>query len=145
MKSKCDLLASYFVSQTLGNRFEVDGRLKGDLSVAEISCDIPNSACTIPLSSPGFALVFFDANDELTTLGQTTETFSTTTNTKTANTATIDPAVLATSNGHSGKDRSVLGSTSKGSVSASRRVKGDIFGACIIGALFVVSIIACPL
>lgn len=125
----------------MGNRFEVDGRLKGDLNVAEITCDITNNACTIPLSSPGFALVFFDANDELTTLGQTTETFSTSTNTKTANTATIDPAVLATSNGHSGKDRNVLGSTSKGSVSASIRVKGDIFGASIIGALLVVSMI----
>ena len=129
----------------MGNRFEVDGLLRGDLNVAEITCDITNNACTIPLPSPGFALVFFDANDELTTLGQTTETFNTSTHTKTANTATVDPAVLATSNGHSGKDRNVLGSTSKGSVSASRRVKGDIFGASIIGALLVVSMITCPL
>lgn len=131
-----------WAGQTLGNRFEVDGRLKGDLNVAEITCDTTNNACTIPVSSPGFALVFFDANNEFTTLGQTTETFSTTTNTKTANTVTIDPAVLATSNGHSGKDRNALGSTSKGSVNAARRAKGEIFGTLMIGALLVVLVVA---
>jgi len=136
------VLTSCFALQTLGNRFEVDGRLKGDLNVAEITCDTTNNACTIPVSSPGFALVFFDANNEFTTLGQTTETFSTTTNTKTANTVTIDPAVLATSNGHSGKDRNALGSTSKGSVNAARKAKGEIFGTLMIGALLVVLVVA---
>ena len=58
-------------------------------------------------------LIFFDANNESTTLGQTMETFSISTYTKIVNMATVDLAVLAISNGHSGKDRNVLGSTSK--------------------------------
>jgi len=58
-------------------------------------------------------LIFFDANNESTTLGQTMETFSISTYTKIVNMATVDPAMLAISNGHSGKDRNVLGSTSK--------------------------------
>jgi hypothetical protein len=42
-------------------------------------------------------------------------TFSTTAYTKTQNTLTVNPAVLATSNGHSGSTLQ-LGSTSKGSL-----------------------------
>jgi len=45
------------------------------------------------------------------------ETFSISTHTKIVDMATVDPAVLAISNGHSGKDRNVLGSTSKKSSS----------------------------
>ena len=49
-------------------------------------------------------------------IGQATTTFATTAQTRIRNTATIDPAVLATSNGHSGAERAHLGSTSHGSV-----------------------------
>lgn len=44
--------------------------------------------------------------------------------TKTVNTATIDPSVLATSNGHKAMngDKAHLGSTSKGSVSGANEV-----------------------
>ena len=45
-----------------------------------------------------------------------TKTFSTTKLIRTHNTATVDPAVLATSNGHSGMNGNKLGSTSFGSV-----------------------------
>ncbi|KXN82401.1 hypothetical protein AN958_02606 [Leucoagaricus sp. SymC.cos] len=124
-----------WAGQTLGNKFEVDGRFKGDLNVVDIPCDTTNNACTIPVKSPGFALVFFDSNNEFVTLGQASETFATTAHTKTANTATIDPSVLATSNGHSGQQRVALGSTSKGSVSAAGRVRGEVFGAIIFGAI----------
>jgi len=41
------------------------------------------------------------------------ETFSISTHTKIVDMATVDPAVLAMSNGHSRKNRNVLGSTSK--------------------------------
>ncbi len=45
-----------------------------------------------------------------------TKTFSTTKLIKTHNTATVDPVVLATSNGHSGMNDNKLRSTSFGSV-----------------------------
>ena len=45
-------------------------------------------------------------------MSQATKTFSTSAYTKTLNTAKVAPAVLATSNGHSGVDREQLGSTS---------------------------------
>ena len=50
--------------------------------------------------------------------GAASTTFSTTFITKTFGTATVDPSVLATSNGHTGMDaKSALGSTSHGSFS----------------------------
>lgn len=54
-------------------------------------------------------------------------TYSTSTQTKTGNTATIDSAVLATSNGMSGKDWAEdMGSTSSGSVSGASSIKGSL-------------------
>lgn len=44
--------------------------------------------------------------------------------TRTVNTATVAPSVLATSNGESGSGRQKLGSTSKGSSSDARRTAG---------------------
>ena len=54
-------------------------------------------------------------NNGLANIGQASVTFSTTARTS-GGTATVDPKVLATSNGHSGKDRTLIGSTSKGSI-----------------------------
>lgn len=103
--------------QTLGNKFEVDGRLKGELNIVTINCDIGANRCDVPVKAPGFALVFMQADAPQLSLGESTITFETTAFTKTANTMTIDPSVLATSNGMSGMDRTRLGSSSKGSVS----------------------------
>ncbi|KAF5347305.1 hypothetical protein D9756_009946 [Leucocoprinus leucothites] len=125
-----------WAGQTLGNRFEVDGRLKGDLKVIDVPCDPANNACTIPVPSPGFALVFFDSNNQFLSLGQATESFSTSAYTKTQNTARIDPTDLAKSNGSTGKDRAKMGSTSKGSVSGTGRVRGEVLGAVVFGAIF---------
>ena len=65
------------------------------------------------------------------------QTFPTTVLTRTRNTATlIDPAVLATSNGHNGKGRKKLGSTSQGSVrSAASGVKDILPGSFVMPAL----------
>lgn len=52
-------------------------------------------------------------------------TFATTAFTKTVNTVKVDPSVLATSNGHGGRSRPELGSTSKGSMNAGFRYKVD--------------------
>ena len=51
-------------------------------------------------------------------VGQATATYSTTAYTKRHNTLKVDPTSLAVSNGHSGKDRVRMGSTSPGSVVA---------------------------
>ncbi|KAG6813049.1 hypothetical protein H0H92_014321 [Tricholoma furcatifolium] len=99
---------------TLGERFTVDGRLRGDLSITKIQCDQGVNICRIPLKAPQFALVFF-SDPSTTDAEQLPKTFTTTaySTRKGINTAAVDPAVLATSNGLSGKDRSVPGSTSR--------------------------------
>ncbi|KAG1793043.1 uncharacterized protein BJ212DRAFT_1307212, partial [Suillus subaureus] len=55
---------------------------------------------TVP--APGAALVFLSSNAYAESGNPSTQTFSTTAVTKTANTARVDPSVLATSNGMSG-------------------------------------------
>jgi len=101
-----------WAGQTFGNHFESDGRLKGTLDVRTVSCDQTTNTCPIPVPAPGFALVFL-APQYLSEISNPPETFATTARTRTHNTATIDPSVLATSNGHSGSSRH-LGGTSKG-------------------------------
>ncbi|KAJ3569540.1 hypothetical protein NP233_g4984 [Leucocoprinus birnbaumii] len=108
-----------WAGQTFGNKFEVDGRLKGSLNVVSITCTpstttADSESCIIPVPAPGFALVFLNPDDAFTSLGQASSTFTTTAWTKKHNTATVDPKVLETSNGHSGKDRGRFRSTSKG-------------------------------
>jgi hypothetical protein len=122
--------------QTFGSSFESDGRLAGDLSIETVNCDTSNNVCQVSVPAPGFALVFL-SDDALSSADQasTVHTFSTTAVTKTANTATIDASVLATSNGHSGKDRK-LGSTSKGSASGAER-GARVGGAIAAGAAMV--------
>lgn len=101
-----------YAGQTFGNTFEVDGVLRGDLDVHTVTCD--GESCNISVPAPGFALVFL--TDEGGSGEESTKTFATTAQTKTLNTATVDPSVLATANGMTGKQRGQLGSTSRGSV-----------------------------
>lgn len=103
-----------WANQTFGLYFESDGRFKGDLHIDTVNCN-GDGTCTVKVPAPGFALVFItDDPDNLGTSGHA-QTFTTTAYTKTINTATVDPTVLANSNGHSGKDRALHGSTSYGS------------------------------
>jgi hypothetical protein len=106
-----------WAGQTLGNQLESDGRFRGTLNVTTINCNA--GTCVVPVPAPGFALVFLDNGADQIKIGQATQTFSTTARTKAHNTATVDQAVLATSNGHSGMNRnSGFGSTSAGSVNS---------------------------
>ncbi|KAI0791077.1 glycoside hydrolase family 79 protein [Abortiporus biennis] len=105
--------------QTLGEQFQVDGRLKGDEQVQTVNCDTTANTCQVKVPSPGAALVLLSDAALAETQPNATVTFSTTAVTNTLNTATVDASVLATSNGHSGKDR-VPGSTSKGSSGGSK-------------------------
>jgi len=105
-----------WAGQTLGANFESDGRLQGELNVVNVPCDAASNTCTITVPAPGFALVFLnDQGYTDSTPSGDTITFATTAVTRTINTATVDPRVLETSNGHSGKDRTGMRSTSKGS------------------------------
>ncbi|TFK94473.1 glycoside hydrolase family 79 protein [Polyporus arcularius HHB13444] len=104
-----------WAGQTLGGRFDVDGRLKGEENVATVPCDQNANTCTIRVPAPGVALVFFsDAAQQQAGATPSVETFPTTVLTKTKNTVSIDASVLATAQGMSGKDRNQQGGTSQG-------------------------------
>jgi hypothetical protein len=85
--------------------------MRGDLNINTVNCDQTANTCTITVPAPSIALVFLmnDAfggpSNEPPTL-----TFSTTASTNLQ--FTINPSVLATSNGHSGYNMR-LGSTSE--------------------------------
>ncbi|OBZ69575.1 Beta-glucuronidase [Grifola frondosa] len=94
-----------WAGQTLGGRFQADGRWQGSEQVVTIPCNQAANTCDIPESTPS-----------------STQTFPTTTQTKTVATFSVDSSVLATSNGDNGSSRNHDGltSTSKGSSDASR-------------------------
>ena len=104
------------LSQTFGDS---DGRLEGTQSIQTISCSPPGT-CTIPVPAPTAALVFLSASSSALTenSGSASHTFPTTVLTETVGTATNNPSVLATLNGHTGMDSpDELDSTSKGGFS----------------------------
>ncbi|KAJ7850759.1 hypothetical protein B0H13DRAFT_2400859 [Mycena leptocephala] len=95
-----------WAGQTFGGNFESDGRLQGTKDVQTVQCDTMAKTCSVKVPPPGFALVFLSDSSQ-TEIG-------------TDNTATIATSVLATSNGHGGKDdplnfQNELRSTSRGS------------------------------
>ena len=96
------------------------------------------------MHAPGFALVFL--TDQALAESEhegAVQTFSTTAVTKLSNTATVEPSVLQTSNGLSGKDLK-LGSTSRGSSSSAVRVRGLVpWFDWYIGCLSIVVTCAC--
>ncbi|OSD00691.1 glycoside hydrolase family 79 protein [Trametes coccinea BRFM310] len=107
--------------QSLGGQFEADGRLKGDLDIQTVQCDQGANTCQVKVPAPGFALVFMSDEAMQESEPASTATFATTVVTKAKNTVTIDPEVLATSNGHKGM-KGRYGSTSAGSNAARRAV-----------------------
>ena len=84
------------------------------------------------MPAPGVALVFLSSNAQGALDPSTTQTYPTTALTKTYNTVSIDPSVLATSNGMSAKDRG-LSSTSEGS-SGAPRTAGAVPGLVALGS-----------
>jgi len=116
-----------WAGQTFGLYFESDGRLKNDVQIETVTCNNDNT-CTVRVPAPGFALVFVADDPANLGSGNTVETFSTTAYTKTINTIIVDPSLLATSNGHSGKDRANLGSTSFGSRSGAVGLRDSMLG-----------------
>lgn len=127
-------------NQTFGGQFEADGRLKGELHLEDVPCDQANNVCRVRVPAPGFALVFMSEDAARESEPASTLTFGTTVVTKYKNTATIDEAVLATSNGNKGMGGK-RGSTSYGSgnVNGARRAEcpgvAALFGAVGAGAM----------
>jgi hypothetical protein len=111
--------------QTLGNNLESDGRLNGTLNVTTVECNQSANTCSIPVPAPGFALVFLTSNALQAVSPTSTVTFPTTALTRTGNTVSIDPSMLATSNGHSGME-DMRGATSQGSVSGASPVRAAL-------------------
>jgi len=104
--------------KTFGANFESDGR-------------------QVQVPAPGFALVFLTDSAFSEVTPQNQQTFSTTSLTRTAHTATVDPSVLATSNGHSGSDRGKngYGSTSKGRANGAESFRGVAPGIIVLLAM----------
>ncbi|TFK36088.1 hypothetical protein BDQ12DRAFT_737177 [Crucibulum laeve] len=123
-----------WAGQTFGTNFGSDGRLEGTEDIQTITCDQANNTCAIPVPAPGVALVFLNDDAQTETDGAPATTFPTTALTKTVNTVTIDPSILSTSNGHSGKSLQ-LGSTSKGSVSGAESLRNKLGGVALLAAL----------
>ena len=72
-----------------------------------------DNVCQVQVPAPGFALVFLTDNALSESTPKGPQTFATTAVTKTIHSATVDPSVLATSNGHNASNRQKLGSTSR--------------------------------
>jgi hypothetical protein len=123
--------------KTFGANFESDGRLSGDLDVQTINCDTNANTCQVQVPAPGFALVFLTDSAFSEVTPQNQQTFSTTSLTRTAHTATVDPSILATSNGHSGSDRDKdgYGSTSKGSANGAESLRAVAPGMVVLLAM----------
>jgi hypothetical protein len=104
-----------WAGQNFGGVFQSDGRLQGDLSIQTVPCS--NNICQIKVPAPGFALVsFIDTAFTQTSSVAPIATYSTTTTTgfqREAPSVTVDPSVLATSNGHNANDLLEGGRTSQ--------------------------------
>jgi len=96
----------------------------GTEEIVTIQCDQTAGVCNIPVYAPSAAVVFLSSSALTENDGAPSTTFATTSRTKLYNTITIDPSVLATSNGHWGILE--LGSTSQGSVSTGSNLRPHV-------------------
>ncbi|KAF9228223.1 glycoside hydrolase family 79 protein [Gyrodon lividus] len=126
-----------WAGQTFGDVFSSDGRPVGTVDIQTIDCDQSHNVCNVKVPAPGAALVFLSDEALVESDQGPTMTFPTTAYTKLHNTATIDPSVLATSNGNKGLAGSLAG-TSKGVNGAFGLAQAlPSLGALIAGALLV--------
>jgi hypothetical protein len=107
----------------------------GNLDVNTVTCDTNANTCQVQVPAPGFALVFLTDSAFSEVTPENPKTFPTTSVTRTLNTATVDPSVLATSNGHSGSDRNKLGSTGKGRANGAESLRGVAPGIFVLLAM----------
>ncbi|KAJ6543162.1 hypothetical protein B0H19DRAFT_1035502 [Mycena capillaripes] len=114
-----------WANQTFGHNFESDGRPMGTEFIQTVDCDKTAQTCTVDVPAPGFALVFLTDDAFTEDKGAPSMTFTTTARTKTHNTATVDPAVLSTSNGFRASQHELAG-TSKPPNAALRTAQAQL-------------------
>lgn len=131
-----------WAGQTLGQQFQCDGRLQGNVVTQTVTC-APDTGCPINVPAPGAALVFMSTDAENESFNSAlTQTYPTTFYSKGG--PTIDQGVLETSNGRGGPNQAQLplGGTSHGETfsAAVSRVSiplGLTLGAAAMGAAVV--------
>ncbi|KAJ7669142.1 hypothetical protein B0H17DRAFT_1018163 [Mycena rosella] len=114
-----------WANQTFGGNFASDGRPMGSEVIETVNCDTTAQTCTVDVPAPGFALVFLTDAAFTENGGAPSVTFATTAQTKTHNTATVDPSVLSTSNGYRMSGHELAG-TSKAPNAAQRAVQAPL-------------------
>ncbi|PIL25782.1 hypothetical protein GSI_11532 [Ganoderma sinense ZZ0214-1] len=124
-----------WAGQTLGGRYASDGRWKGEENIQTVQCDQNANSCVVKVPAPGAAIVYFSSDAQSAIASEQYSTYSTTVVTKSKNTVTVDPSVLATSNGEGGKNR-LIGGTSQGGSNAAAA------GAVAPGLAVIVSVLA---
>ncbi|KAJ7798872.1 glycoside hydrolase family 79 protein [Mycena olivaceomarginata] len=127
-----------WAGQTFGKNFESDGRPMGQEDIKTVNCDTTAKTCTVDVTAPGFALVFLNDDAFTEDKGAPPMTFPTTAHTRTHNTATVEPSVLATSNGFR-KSIHELAGTSKPPSAAPRTAKSSLVALSVVfGAVVVI-------
>lgn len=124
--SVTDKAPFYYANQTFGPPLQSDGTLQGTRSTISIPCSSPpqQNTCNVSIPAPGLAVLFLNpessqSSDKILNDNNLAVTFATTATTVSVRmTATINPSVLATSNGYGGMNRQ-MGSTSFGSLTTS--------------------------
>ncbi|KAJ7897687.1 hypothetical protein B0H14DRAFT_344531 [Mycena olivaceomarginata] len=126
-----------WAGQTFGGIFESDGRPMGQEDVKTVQCDTTAQTCTVDVPAPGFALVFLTDDAFTENKGAPSMTFPTTAQTKTHNTAKVDPSILSTSNGYRMSEHELAG-TSKKPSAGPRTAQASLVGAgVVLGAMVV--------
>ncbi|KAF8994926.1 hypothetical protein BDQ17DRAFT_1412398 [Cyathus striatus] len=122
-----------WAGQTFGENFGSDGRLQGSEDITTVQCDSSSNTYSIKVPAPSVDLIFLTDSDNGEE-GASQTTFATTVLTKTANTATINPSILATSNGHTDMEHHI-GGTSKGKAPSHARRQAGIGLGVVVGAV----------
>ncbi|KAJ7464342.1 hypothetical protein FB451DRAFT_1138730 [Mycena latifolia] len=124
-----------WAGQTFGGFFESDGRLMGEEDIKTVPCDTSAQTCSVKVPAPGFALIFLTDTVYSEADAASPLTFATTARTHTRNTATVNPSVLATSNGHNASLDGAGSTSSGGDKSAGRRVHASVMLSVVLAGL----------
>jgi len=123
-----------WAGQTFGSYYESDGRPIGSESIQTVQCNQGANTCTVSVPAPSYTLIFLTSNALQEVDSGPSKTFSTTVTTKRSY-MTVNQAVLATSNGHSGSSLDEVASTSKNSLNGAFGVAQALEGAVMFGCI----------
>jgi len=127
--------------QTFGGPFESDGRLTGTEFLYTVTCDTTNNVCPVTVPAPGVALVFLSTQARAESTPTASLTFSTSVLPTSRHSVSVDPAVLATSNGRGGQQYIGVGSTSfEGTKNSASQLRAGsvMIAVAVVSAVFFV-------